>query len=59
MSLNPDRVKLAQEVIFLRKTNKIVHPPLYFNNATVKLTYTQKHLDLQLDSKLSFSEHTI
>ena len=46
-----------QEVIFSRKTSKIVHPPLYFNNATVTLKHTQKLFGLQLDSKLSFSEH--
>ena len=42
----------------MRKNNKIVHLPLYLNNATVKLTHTQKHLGLQLDSKLSFNVHT-
>ena len=36
-------------------TNKIVHPPVYSYNATVKLTHSQKHLGLQLGSKLSFS----
>ena len=57
MSFNPDRAKQAQELIFLRKANNIVHPPLYFNNATVKLAHIQKHLGLQLDSKLSFNKH--
>ena len=42
----------------MRKNNKIVHLALYLNNATVKLTHTQKHLGLQLDSKLSFNVHT-
>ena len=28
MPFNPDRAKQAQEVMFLRKTNKIVHLPL-------------------------------
>ena len=58
MPFNPDRAKQAHKVIFFRKTNKIVHPPLYFNNATFKLTDTQKHLGLQLDSKLSFSKYS-
>ena len=58
MSFNPDRTKLAQEAIFSRKTNESVHPPLFINNATVKLTHALKHLDLHLDSKLSFNEHT-
>ena len=58
MSFNTDRAKETEEIIFSGKTNKIIHPPLYFNNATVKLTHTQKHRGLQLDRKLSFSEHT-
>ena len=57
MSFNLDRAKQAQEVIFSRKTNKVKHLPLYFNNVTVKLTYAQKHLGFQLDNKLSFHEH--
>ena len=36
MSFNPDRAKQAQ-VIFLRKSNKIVRPPLYFKKVIVKL----------------------
>ena len=52
MSFNPDSAKHAQEDVFLRKTNKDAHPPLYFNNATVKLTHPQKHVGLQLDSIL-------
>ena len=41
-STNQD-IKLykVQEVLFSRKTNKIVYPSLYFNNANVKLTHTQ------------------
>ena len=58
MPFNPYQAKQAQEVIFSKTTNKAVHPPLYVNNDIVKLTHTQKHLGLQLDSKLSFSEHT-
>ena len=48
----------AQEVIFWRKANKIVHPPLYFNNATVKFFPTQKLCGLQTDIRLSLKEHT-
>ena len=36
---NPDQAKQEQEAIFLRKTNKIAHPPLYFNNIIVNLTH--------------------
>ena len=58
MSLNPDQAKWAKEVIFSRKTNKIIHTPFYFKNATVKLTHAEKHLGFRLDTKLSFKEHT-
>ena len=40
MSLNLDRAKQAHEVTFLRKCNKIIHRPLYFDNITVKLRRT-------------------
>ena len=49
--------KMSQEVKFSRKTGKIIHPPLYSKNETMTLKHTQKHLDLQLDSKSSFNEH--
>ena len=52
MSINSDQAQDTQEVIFSRKTIKSTHPPLYFNNTTVKLTHVQKHLGLQLDNKL-------
>ena len=57
MSFNPDRTKLAQEIIFSRKKNAATYPPLFFNNSEIKLSSNQKHLRLTLDSKLSFNEH--
>ena len=39
MTFNPGQTKQAQELTFSRKTNKIVLPPLSFNNATVKKHY--------------------
>ena len=57
MRFNPDPNKQAQEVIFSRKINKINHPPLYFNENLVKLSSTQKHLGMILDTKLDFSLH--
>ena len=57
MRFNPDPKKQAQEVIFSRKINKINHPPLYFNENLVKLSSTQKHLGMILDTKLDFSLH--
>ena len=56
MSFNPGRTKQTQEIIFSRKKNATTHPPLFFNNSEVKLSSDQKHLELTLDSKLSFNE---
>ena len=54
---NPDPKKQAQEVIFSRKTNKIDHPPLYFNQNLVKSSSTHKHLGMILDTRLDFNLH--
>ena len=57
MSLNPDPSKKAQEVIFSRKINNVLHPPLTFNNVDVGLIRSQKDLRMFLDFKLSFNKH--
>ena len=57
MSFNPDPSKPAQEVIFSRKLKTVPHPLLTFNNNPLSLCPAQKHLELVLDSKLTFSEH--
>ena len=57
MSFNPDSLKQAQEVIFLRKRNKPHHPDILFNGNPVKEGSYQKHLGMLLDSKLDFDEH--
>ena len=44
-------------MIFSRKTNKIDHPPLYFNENLVKSSSTQKHLGMILGAKLDFILH--
>ena len=44
-------------MIFSGKSNKIDHPPLYFNENLVKSSSTQKHLGMILDTKLDFSLH--
>ena len=56
-SLNPDLTKQAQETIFSRKTTKKIHPKIIFNNILVTKDDSQNHLDLHLDSKLSFGIH--
>ena len=58
MSVNPDPIKQAQEVIFSRKTKKIFHPSLRFSNNIVSQTPYQKHLGtFILDAWLAFEEH--
>ena len=57
MSFNPDPSKQAQEVIFSRKLQKSVYPPLHFNNIAVTQSATQKHLGMLLDVKLDFQGH--
>ena len=57
MSFNPDPSKQAVEVVFSTKSEKILHPPLTFNNSLVCAASSQKHLGLILDSKLNFHEH--
>ena len=52
MSFSPDPSKQAQEVIFSRKINKVYHPPLLFNNSTVRQISAQKHLWIHLDEEL-------
>ena len=57
MTFNPDFKKQAQEVIFSRKIRKTSHPPLAFNNNSVKQVQFRKHLGVYLDSRLDFREH--
>ena len=57
MSFNPDPNKQAQEVIFSRKLQKSVYPPLHFNDITVTQSTTQKHFGMLLDVKLDFQGH--
>ena len=56
MTLNPDRSKQAQEIIFSRKLKKATHPPLLFNNNNVSLVNSQTHLGVVLDFTLTFEE---
>ena len=49
--------KQAQEVTISRKTVKIIHPTIIFNNVPVARTTCQKHLGLYLAEKLNFYDH--
>ena len=55
MIFNPDMTKQVQDVIFSRKTKKMLHPFLLFNDIPLKNSKSQKHLGLTLD--VNFVEH--
>ena len=59
MSLNPDPTKQAVQVLFSRKTSKIAHPIIFFNDTEVKTVNEHKHLGLTLDTKLTFASHIV
>ena len=44
MTLNPDRSKQTQQIIFSRKLKKSTHHSLLFNNKNVFQVNSQKHL---------------
>ena len=56
MSFNPDPSKPAQEYIFRRKTKRLTHPPLVFNN-NISRSFSQKHLGVILDFRLILEDH--
>ena len=57
ISFNPNRTKPAHEVTFSRKTKNITYPNLYLKNLSIAKTASQKHFGLNLDTRLSFSDH--
>ena len=57
MEFNPDPTKQATEVLFSCKKSSLSHPQLIFNGIAVAKVNDQKHLDLILDSRLSFEKH--
>ena len=57
MIFNPDLTKQAHELIFSRKTKKLLPPSLSFNNIPLNNSIFQKNLGLTLDVKLYFVEH--
>ena len=59
MSFNPGISKQAQEVIFSKKTQKIFHPSVLFNNIPVQHSTVQKHFGVYLDKTLNFNTHII
>ena len=57
MSFNPYPRKQAQEIIFIRKIEKISQPSLRFSNIIVSQSTYQEHLGIFLDARLTFKEH--
>ena len=57
MQFNPDPKKQAKEVIFSRKSNRCIYPPVTFNNNIIATCPHQKHLGIVFDSKSDFSVH--
>ena len=58
MSFTPYKNKQAQEVVFSRKQPKPKHSQPLFNKTPVACSSSQKHLEIILDEKLSFTNHT-
>ena len=46
MSFNPEVTTQDQEVVFSRKSQKVTHPTVYFNNSPVTRSSSQKHLGI-------------
>ena len=57
MTFNPDPSKQAQEFIFSCESKRPTPQPLVFNNNKVSQTFSQKHLGVILDLKLTFEDH--
>ena len=57
MSFNPDPRRQAQEIIFSKKTKKVPHLSLRFNNNILSQTLYKKHLGIFFDVRLTFEEH--
>ena len=57
MSFNPDPSKQHQQNIYSRKSKKPTHLPLVFKRNNVSQTFSQKHLGVILDFKLTFEDY--
>ena len=57
ISFNPDPSKQAQKVIFSCKSKRPTHPSLVFKDNNFSQSFSQKHLGVILDFKLTFEEH--
>ena len=44
-------------MVFTRKSHKLAHSPVIFNNVPVQRSSIQKHLGIHLDEELNFNHH--
>ena len=58
VNFNANPTEQTREVILSCKTEKLLHPPLLFNNPNVTQLIYQKHIGIILDSKLTFENPT-
>ena len=57
MPFSPDPLNQAIELAFAKETVQTNHPVILFSSSPVSIFDQHKHLDVILDSKLSFSSH--
>ena len=57
MLFNPDPEKPVDEVIFSSNLNEETHLSVFYYNIEVSRAYSQKHMGLDLDNKLTFKKH--
>lgn len=50
-------MKQAQEIIFVRKTQKQNHPNKLFNQSTVIQGNSRKHVGIFFDKQIYFNKH--
>ena len=49
--------RISSKVVLSRKSQKVTHPIVYFNNSPVIRCFSQKHLGIHLDEKLNVIHH--
>ena len=54
---NRDPNKQAHKVVLSSKSKRLTHPHLVFNNNNVSQSFSQKHVGVILDLKLTFEDH--
>ena len=55
--LDNNNLLSSNQVVFSRKSQKVTHPTIYFNNSPAIRSSTQKHLSIHFDEKLNVIHH--